>query len=378
MKIASSKLNDKLIFLTAGGTGGHVYPAEALAEELKRRGFDLALVTDARGKNNYKGTLGAIPNYAVKAGALVGKSPWFKLMSLCKVGIGVLQSIALLLKHKPCCVVGFGGYASFPCCVAAVLLGIKLVLHEQNSVMSRTNRLLSKYAALVAQSFRKVKYAPTNVKNIVTGMPIRAAIADLYNQPYPMPENGNFQLLILGGSQGCRVFSDVLPSAIAELDSDICSKMSIVQQCREDDVEVLEHGYKGLPCKVKIAHFFDNMPELYAKSQLIISRSGASSVAEIAAVGIPSILVPLPTSADNHQMSNARELTDVEGGILMEQKDFAATEVSRLLTDLIQNPQKLKQMAENAKKAAITDAAVRLADAIQNEVINQKAEKANA
>ena len=146
MNILNSNPDNKLIFLTAGGTGGHVYPAEALAEELKRRGYELALVTDKRGQNNYKGTLGSIPNYAVMAGALVGKDILFKLQSLCKIGIGVLQSLYLLIKHKPRCVVGFGGYASFPCCLAAILLGVDLIIHEQNSVMSRTNRFLSKYA----------------------------------------------------------------------------------------------------------------------------------------------------------------------------------------------------------------------------------------
>ena len=378
MKKVNSETNHNLIFLTAGGTGGHVYPAEALAEELKKRGYELALVTDVRGKNNYKGTLGQIPNYAVQAGALVGKSELFKLQSLCKIGIGVLQSIFLLWKHKPCCVVGFGGYASFPCCLAAALLGIDLVLHEQNSVMSRTNRFLSKYATLVAQSFRKVKYAPQDVRTVLTGMPVRSAIAALHEQPCRMPEGGRFQLLVLGGSQGCRVFSDVIPSAIASLDPEIGAGLTVYQQCRRDDEEVLKDAYRDVPSKVVISHFFENMPELYASSQLIISRSGASSVAEIAAAGLPSILVPLPTAADNHQVSNAKELADVDGSIVVEQKDFTAVSLGRLLTDLIRGPERLKQMSENAKKAAITDAAVRLANAIEQDVLDRKGAQQNA
>ena len=375
MNILNSNPDNKLIFLTAGGTGGHVYPAEALAEELKRRGYELALVTDKRGQNNYKGTLGSIPNYAVMAGALVGKDILFKLQSLCKIGIGVLQSLYLLIKHKPRCVVGFGGYASFPCCLAAILLGVDLIIHEQNSVMSRTNRFLSKYATLVAQSFRKVKYTPQNIKTVLTGMPIRASIADLHSKTYPLPQDGKFQILIMGGSQGCRIFSDIIPSAIANLGNDICSCLSVIQQCRQDDVDFLKDVYKDIPCHSTISHFFDNMPELYANSQLIISRAGASSVSEIAAVGIPSILVPLPTAADNHQKTNAQELSDIKGAILVEQKDFTAQSLTELLRELINSPQKLQALSTNSKKVAITDAASRLADALEQNILNHPQEQ---
>ena len=174
-----------LIILTAGGTGGHVYPADALAAELEQRGYRLALVTDSRGKDNYKGKLAEIPNYAVLAGGLVGKGKWTKIKNLFKICIGILQAGVILFRQKPVCVVGFGGYASFPCAMAAILLGIDLVIHEQNSVMSRTNRFLSKYAELIAQSFRNAKYTPPHIKTILTGMPIRTAIADLNKQTYP-------------------------------------------------------------------------------------------------------------------------------------------------------------------------------------------------
>ena len=188
-----------LVILTAGGTGGHVFPAESLAEELSLRGYELALVTDSRGKNNYHGKLSEIANYSVLSGPLVGKSKLTKIKSLIKTCFGILQAGLLLLRKKPACVVGFGGYASFPCCMAAILLGIDLVIHEQNSVMSRTNRFLSKYASLIAQSFRNAKYTPLHVKSIVTGMPIRKAISSLNGYAYPKIENEKFNLLIIGG-----------------------------------------------------------------------------------------------------------------------------------------------------------------------------------
>lgn len=164
MTSKKKKSKKPLIILTAGGTGGHVYPAEALAEELSRRGCRLMLVTDQRGLNNYHGTLGKIPNRSVLSGAVMGKSKWFKIKSLFKTAIGVLQCMYLLLKERPACVVGFGGYASFPCSMAAILLGTDLIVHEQNSVMSRTNRFLGRYATAVAASFKKTKYARPDAK----------------------------------------------------------------------------------------------------------------------------------------------------------------------------------------------------------------------
>ena len=361
--------SNKFIILTAGGTGGHVYPAEAVAEELTSRGYDIALVTDKRGKNNYKGTLGEIKNYAVLGGALVGKSKLFKIQSLIKTGLGVLQSIYLIFKLKPACVVGFGGYASFPCSFAAIITRTPLIIHEQNSVMSRTNRFLSKYATLIAQSFRNVKFTPQGIKTVLTGMPIRKSIAEVRNLSRPKLDSKNkFQLFILGGSQGAKIFSDVIPKAIKSFDENIQSKFRIYQQCREVDLKDVTESYKNSKAELFALSFFNNMPEMYVNSHLIISRAGASSVSEIAAVGIPSILVPFAAAADDHQTYNAKELGSMEGSIVISQKNFTVEKAIELLTELLNNPEKLSQMSENAKKVGITDAAKRFADAIEKEV----------
>ncbi len=369
-----------LIILTAGGTGGHVYPAEALAEELARRKYRLMLVTDKRGQNNYRGKLGEIPNYAVYAGAVMGKSKWFKIKSLFKTAVGVLQCMRLLLKERPACVVGFGGYASFPCSMAAILLGTDLVVHEQNSVMSRTNRFLGRYATVVASSFKKTKYAPAGHKTVQTGMPVRKAIAELFDTP--RPKTGKtlpFNILVLGGSQGARIFSDVVPAAVKLLDAKQQKRINMTQQCRPEDIENTKKAYEGSKCTVEISNFFENMPELYAASHIIISRAGASSVSEIAAAGIPSVLVPLPTAADDHQTSNAAEIKNGKAGMVIAQKDFSPTVLATVLNDFMQNPDMLKNMSENSRKFAITDAAVRLADLIENKIIipaaKQPAEK---
>ena len=366
------KTRKPLIILTAGGTGGHVYPAEALADELLRRGYRVELITDSRGKDNYKGRLGEIPNHAVLAGALVGKSRLFKIKSLIKTAVGILQAGRLIFKKKPACVIGFGGYASFPSCMAAILLGTDLVLHEQNSVMSRTNRFLSKYAALIAQSFKKVKYAPAGIKTILTGMPIRKTIAEVREIPFPaLGKEDKFQIMVLGGSQGAKIFGDVVPEVIKKLSPARRKKIRIFQQCREADVENVKAAYDGCGAEVTVSHFFNNMPELYAGTHLIISRAGASSVSEIAAVGIPSILVPLPIAADDHQTANAREIGDAKAGIVLKQKDFTPARLGELIKELMSSPKKLSQMSENAKSVGITDAAVRFADAVEKEILSR-------
>ncbi|MDR1025895.1 MAG: undecaprenyldiphospho-muramoylpentapeptide beta-N-acetylglucosaminyltransferase [Lactobacillus sp.] len=367
-KTRNSKKKAPLIVLTAGGTGGHVYPAESLAYELDKRGYQLALITDSRGKDNYKGKLGEIKNHAVLAGALVGKSKWFKIKSLFKTAIGTLQAMWILIKNRPACVVGFGGYASFPCCCAAILLRIKLVIHEQNSVMSRTNRFLSKHAALIATSFNKTSHLPNNKKIILTGMPVRKAITDIRDRTFP-PSSDKFTILVLGGSQGAQIFSTVIPEAINLFNKSTQKKIKLIQQCRANDLDTAKTLYKEISSEIILEPFFSNMHELFAESSLIITRAGASSVAEVMAIGLPSILVPLPIAADNHQYYNSMEVTDAKGGIRVDQPDFTAKNLNSLIKDFMEDSKKLKTMSNNAKKAGITDAASRLANAIETEIL---------
>ena len=368
-----NKETKPLIIVTAGGSGGHVYPAEALAEELLKRGYAVELVTDSRGKDNYKGSLSKIPNHAVLAGAMVGKSKLFKLQSLAKTCIGILQSAYLIFKRKPVCVVGFGGYASFPCSMAAILLGTDLVLHEQNSVMSRTNRFLSKYASLIAQSFRKVKYTPTDVKTVLTGMPVRQSIVALHERELPpVDDKHKFQILVLGGSQGAKVFSDVLPAAIARFSAEQQKQIKLIEQCRADDLDNVKEACKGLKSEIILSSFFENMPEIYADTHVIISRAGASSVSEIAIVGLPSILVPLPIAADDHQTYNAKELSEVQAAVVIKQQDFTAAKLHQVLDNLFQDRKLLELMSKSAKKVAVLNAAERFADAIEKEILQKK------
>ena len=373
MKATKKTSKKPLVILTAGGTGGHVYPAEALAEELEGRGYRLMLVTDCRGKDNYKGRLGQIPNRAVMCGSIVGRSKWFKLKSLAKTCVGIVQAVGIILKDKPACVVGFGGYASFPASVAAILTGAELVIHEQNSVMSRTNRFLSRYATLIAKSFKKTKYAPARVKTVLTGMPVRANIVACSDREYNCPVKDEvLELLVLGGSQGAKVFGEVLPAAVKALPTKEQQRLKIFQQCRQGEEEMLEQAYEGAACAIEIRHFFEDMAGLYSKIHLIISRAGASSVSEIAVAGVPSVLVPLPTAADDHQSSNAAEIGEAKAGIVIRQKDFTVEKVQQLLEDILSHPQQLAKMSANAKAAGIKDAAKRLADEIEKLISQNK------
>ena len=203
-------------------------------------------------------------------------------------------------------------------------------------------------------------------------MPIRTAIADLNKQTYPEIKDGHYNLLVIGGSQGAKIFGEVIPEAIRKLPQELQKKLTVTQQCRKADVEDVEPRYQDCACRVNISSFFKNMPELYTTSHLIISRAGASSVFEIAAAGLPSVLIPLPTAADDHQTANARYITGAKGGIAIPQKEFTPEKLASVLTDLFQNPQKLRQMSDNIRWAAITDASQRFADAVEKEIIAKR------
>ncbi len=358
--------NRKLVVVTAGGTGGHVYPADALATELAKRDCEVILYTDTRGLNNYKGKLGEIENKAILSGSVVGKSILTKFVSLTKVALGIVQAMYYLFRKRPDCVVGFGGYASFPTAIAAVILRIPLVIHEQNSVMSRTNRILAKFAVVVAQSFRTVKNTPDGVKTVLSGMPIRKSIASLHNNEYSAKTaDDKMVLVILGGSQGAKIFADVVPEAIKMLSDEEKKKLVIYQQCRKGEEKEIEFLYKNVISDVTINSFFENMPELYKKADIIVSRAGASSVYEIAAAGLPSVLVPLSIAADNHQYYNALDFAKNNAALVIEQKDFTIDKMVKILKDFMENPQIMKDMSKAVKELAIVDAAERLADVVE-------------
>ncbi|NQU56454.1 MAG: undecaprenyldiphospho-muramoylpentapeptide beta-N-acetylglucosaminyltransferase [Rhodospirillales bacterium] len=357
---------EKLIVLAAGGTGGHVFPAEALATELTGRGYTLRLITDARG-GAYGGALGGLETHRVRAGGIAGKSFTALLRSGPELAFGTLQARFLLKKMQPRAVIGFGGYASVPTMLAATFGGYKTVIHEQNAVLGRANRLLAGRVKRIATSFQKTRSIPESAtdKIIHTGMPVRQAVTAVRDTPYPdLNESSEIRILILGGSQGASILSEVIPAALGRLELDLRSRLSITQQCRPEDLDHTRATYKQLAIKAELDSFFDDIPERLASTHLLISRAGASSVAEAMTVGRPVILVPYPHAVDDHQSINAHALDEAGGGWLMAQETFTPEALAERLASLLGTPRVLSRAAACARTAGRPDAASRLADAI--------------
>ncbi len=351
-----------LFLLAAGGTGGHVFPAEALARELLGRGARVGLVTDSRG-TKFSDDLG-IPSYKVVASAL-GKNLFAKGLSVFKMGIGVLQAAILLRRLKPAAVVGFGGYPSVPLLYAAAHMGVPLVLHEQNAVLGRANRALLPMATTLATSFPQVWDIPPSFKEkiVITGNPVRPAFAALRATPYPLPEETGFvKILVLGGSLGAQIFSSVVPKALALLPQQMRERFLVTQQCRADDLEAARSGFAGAGVEAELATFFKNVPERMAEAALVVGRSGGGAIAELTAIGRPSILVPFPHGHAGEQTKNAEALAGAGGAWLIPEAAFTPEALAIRLESLLSVPSTLAKAAASARAWGSVTAADRLAD----------------
>jgi len=368
----------KLIVLAAGGTGGHVFPAEALAQALLAQGHRLALITDKRG-SGYTGTLGLVETHYISAQGLAGKGVIGLIKGVISLGFGVLQARKLLERLRPDAVVGFGGYASAPTMYAATKLGLPTVIHEQNAVLGRANRLLANRVSRVCTSFDLAKPAPQGTQTVRTGMPVRAAIAAVRGTPYVAPSAETpFKLLVLGGSQGAKVFSDVIPAATKLLAEPLRKRLEISQQCRLEELDRTHLAYAEAGVHVQLRAFFDNVPELLAGTHLLIARSGASTVAEVSVAGRPSVLVPYPYAADNHQAFNADALAAVGGTWALRQPQFTPQALAEIITQLAMAPAALTKAAEAAASFCIPDAAARLADVVTTLIRGEDSARAGA
>ncbi|MDV7340035.1 undecaprenyldiphospho-muramoylpentapeptide beta-N-acetylglucosaminyltransferase [Terasakiella sp. A23] len=356
-----------LVILAAGGTGGHVFPAESLASELQKRGYRLALFTDKRG-GNYSGVLGGLETKRISAGGVAGRGFFGKVMSAFSLAWGTFQAKRLLGKMGPRVVVGFGGYASVPTMIAASIGGYASMIHEQNAVLGRANRLLAPKVKRICTSYKHVDYInEVDQKRInFTGMPVRANIIDVRETPYPaLDDTSPIEILILGGSQGAQVFSDVLPEAFAKLSPALRARLHITQQCRPEVLDETREAYKRNGLNATLDNFFEDVPDLLAKAHLLIARSGASTVAEATTIGRPAILVPYPYAIDDHQSRNAHAIDEVGAGWLMPQDAFTPEILADRLEALFGEPRTLINTAAASANAGRPDAASRLADAVE-------------
>ena len=359
-------LKAKNILIAAGGTGGHIFPADALAERLKARGHNVYFATDVRGLRFAK-NLPANEVTVISGATVFSKSPWSILKSIFKIIFGIVQSLIYVFKNDIDIVVGFGGYPSFAPLLAGKILFRPSVLHEQNAVLGRANRLLAKFTKQVALSFPKTKYAE-DIKHKTTfiGNPLRGIVRDLTLTDYaPYTGDGYFNLVIFGGSQGAKILSDILPEAIERLPDELRSKLNIIQQVHKNDVASVSVLYDEMGIKALIAPFFENMPKLIADSHLVIGRAGATTVAELSYIGRPSLLVPLPGALDADQANNAKNIADIGGGWLCEQRDFNPQYLEQRLIEWFEQPNILADAAKNAKNLGQPNAADNLATLVE-------------
>lgn len=361
----SNQNTEKLILLSAGGTGGHMFPAAALAQDLRSRGFRVELVTDPRGKR-FTESFGDIPITVIQAGTL-GSGLLGKVSGVAGVAMGIIQSMRLLDRLKPAVVVGFGGYPSFPAVYAAQRKKIPTIIHEQNAILGRANAALAPRADRIALSMSHIHgLDEADVpRATVTGNPIREEIAALYSKPYPtMQADGVLRVLIMGGSLGAHVFSDVVPKAFAKLSPAHRARLEVVQQCRPDDIESVRALYEQAGIKAELHDFISNVPRQLAQCHLVIARSGASTVAEVTTSGRPAIFVPYPHHEDQQQKINADTVADAGGAWVMTQSGFTEEAVLARVETFLQNPETLFRAAENARSMGRPDAARRLGNLV--------------
>ncbi len=353
----------KTFVLMAGGTGGHLFPAMALAQELVRRGHVVDLMTDYR-VDSYGGDFPARQIHIVPAATPSGANPIKMLGAGLTILRGVGSAHGKLRKIRPHAVVGFGGYPTFPPFIAANLLGIPGILHEQNAVMGRANRALARFADLLAMSFPSTRFADQQqLEKTLTGNPVRDRVRALVGRPYPaLDDRGPIRLVVTGGSQGARVMSDVVPSAIALLPDGLRGRLQIVQQARSEDIERVTDSYRQSRTSVELASFIPDLPERIADAHLVIGRAGASTITELAVIGRPAILIPLPGALDSDQKHNALFLEQGGGGWMLEQATLSPQSLATRLTELLGDPPRLQKAAEAARALGQPRAVEKLAD----------------
>ncbi len=355
------------ILLAAGGTGGHLFPAEALASELGRRGYTVDLATDHRA-DRYGRAFPARTTYIVASDTLRGRNPIALARMIWRLALGTMQSWLILGRVRPDAVVGFGGYPTFPPMIAARLKRVPTILHDQNAVMGRANRALAARATRIALSFVSTRHAEAfAAKSVVTGNPVRDLVLEAAQIPYDAPEaGGQFRLLVFGGSQGARYFADAVPPALSLLPVDLRARLQLVQQVRPEDLDRVRADFAALGIQAETAPFFVDLPARIAASHLVVARSGASTVGELAVIGRPAIMVPLPGALDQDQAENARMLASAGGGWTVAQAQLTPQRLADSIAALMIDPDKLVAAAAAARSVGRPDAVLRLADLVES------------
>ena len=353
------------LVIAAGGTGGHMFPAQALGEALMDEGWEVIMMTDARGRRHVK-WLPDAKVHEVEATSISPRQPLKALRGLVILGRGTAQAKAILRDFRPDAVAGFGGYPAFPALRAAKAMGIPYILHEQNTVLGRVNRLFAKGARAVATGFDTAQRLAPGSRHVATGNPLRQQILDAIPDAYTPPGPGEIRLLIVGGSLGARIIAQTVPKAIALLPQDLRHRLSVVQQTTEGELDRARQQYEAAGVKAKLATFFSDIQTHLARAHLVIGRAGASSVSEFAAMGVPTVLVPLAIAMDDHQTVNASTLSGPGAAIVLPESAFTPEALARVLEERLADDTWLESAARAARATAKPDATARLVELVKS------------
>lgn len=353
--------------LAAGGTGGHLIPAFALGVELMKRGHHVALVTDERGAA-IPGKPDGLTAHVLPAGR-IGKNPLSWITGTRAIMEGRRMALRLFESFEPSAVVGFGGYPALPALLAATSADIPSIIHEQNAVLGRVNRLLARRVDAIATAYPDVERLDAKHlgKTHLVGNPVRTEVLGLRDRAYPaFSENGLLRVLVTGGSQGARVLSEVVPDGLAMLQPALRARLQVTQQCRPEDIDAVRARYAGHDIPAELGTYFEDMARRLADAHLFIGRAGASTIAELTAVGRPAILIPLPIATDDHQAANAREIATSGGARAIRQERFTAKELAKQIQAMAQAPGSLANAAHAAWNCGRPNAAEDLADLVES------------
>ncbi len=353
----------RLLIIAAGGTGGHMFPAQALAEEMLSRGWRVKLSTDPRGAQYTGGFPHTVQVEVVNSGTFARGGLMAKLRVPFRILMGALSARRSMKRDRPAAVAGFGGYPAIPAMMAAGSLKIPRLIHEQNGVLGRVNKKFASKVDLVACGTWPTEM-PDGVEGIHVGNPVRRAVMDKHGAGYITPGNWPMSILAIGGSQGARILSQVMPQAVALLPEAIKAQLRIVQQAREEDIEACEAAYTQARIRCEISPFFRDIPRLMSEAQLIVSRAGASSLADISIIGRPSILVPLGIAMDDHQSANAHGLAKTGAAIVIPEKELTPNSLAECIVTVLQNADGAAKMAQAALSQSRPEAAEHLADLV--------------
>jgi UDP-N-acetylglucosamine--N-acetylmuramyl-(pentapeptide) pyrophosphoryl-undecaprenol N-acetylglucosamine transferase len=359
--------NSRSYVLAAGGTGGHMVPAAALAAELAKRGHKVALVSDDRGVR-FPGLFDGIDTHVLPAGRL-GGGPLGYIRAAGRIMAGRSMALRLFKDLRPAAVIGFGGYPALPTLLAAFRAGVPTVIHEQNAVLGRVNRFVAGRVSAIATSYDEVERMKPRWarKTHLIGNPVREAVLALRDRPYPIvDEEGIFRVLVTGGSQGATVLSKVVPDGLALLPVHFRRRLQVTHQARIEDIDAVRAKYQAHGIPADVSTYITDMPEALAWAHIVIARAGASTIAELTAAGRPAILVPLPSATDDHQTANAREITNAGGARTISQRAFNATELAKQIQKLGLDGQALENAAARARSVGRPHAASDLADLVES------------